>query len=430
MKNYIYSCIIKSKTVGQEAGEPMMIKDKKILLCVTGGIAVYKAAALTSKLVQTGAQVKVILSESAQKFVTPLTFQALARNEVYVDTFNEINPRVIAHIDLADWADLILVAPATANTIGKIAGGIADNMITTTLLAATSPVWIAPAMNVHMYEHPAVKKNLSLLAEYGYQFIEPSDGYLACGYVGKGRLEEPEKIVQLIHEFFINQEHQPLKGKTIVVTAGPTREKIDPVRFISNHSTGKMGYALAEEAKKQGAHVVLVSGPVQLTPASGMDVVNVESAEEMYNAVLKHYSSADVVIKTAAVADYRPKMVHEHKVKKQAGDASIELERTKDILMELGKRKKDQVLIGFAAETENVEEYARKKLTTKNADMIVANNVKAKGAGFGTDTNIVTLFKREGAVIDLPLMSKRDVAKRIIEEITFLLKDMDKNGNS
>ncbi|MFP5111225.1 bifunctional phosphopantothenoylcysteine decarboxylase/phosphopantothenate--cysteine ligase CoaBC [Bacillaceae bacterium C204] len=407
-----------------------MIKDKKILLCVTGGIAVYKAAALTSKLVQTGAQLKVILSESAQKFVTPLTFQALSRNEVYVDTFDEINPRVIAHIDLADWADLILVAPATANTIGKIASGIADNMITTTLLAATSPVWIAPAMNVHMYDHPAVKKNLSLLAEYGYQFIEPSEGYLACGYVGKGRLEEPEKIVELIHEFFKNKGQQPLKGKTIVVTAGPTREKIDPVRFISNHSSGKMGYALAEEAKKQGANVVLVSGPVQLTPASGMEVVKVESAEEMYNAVLKYYSLADVVIKTAAVADYRPKITHEHKVKKQAGDAIIELERTKDILMELGKRKKNQVLVGFAAETENVEEYARKKLTTKNADIIVANNVKAEGAGFGTDTNIVTLFKREGAVIDLPLMSKSKVAKRIIEEITSLLKDMDKNGNS
>ncbi|MBT2699974.1 bifunctional phosphopantothenoylcysteine decarboxylase/phosphopantothenate--cysteine ligase CoaBC [Bacillus sp. ISL-40] len=407
-----------------------MVQDKKILLCVTGGIAVYKAAALTSKLVQAGAHVKVILSESAQKFVTPLTFQALSRNEVYVDTFDEKNPRVIAHIDLADWADLILVAPATANTIGKIAGGIADNMITTILLAATSPVWIAPAMNVHMYDHPAVKKNLSILAEYGYQFIEPSEGYLACGYVGKGRLEEPEKIVQLVQQFFTDQFQQTLRGKTVVVTAGPTREKIDPVRFISNHSTGKMGYALAVEAKKQGAHVVLVSGPVGLPAPLGMEVVKVESAEEMYNAVLKYYDSADVVIKTAAVADYRPKIAYDHKVKKQAGDSSIELERTKDILLELGKRKKNQVLVGFAAETENVEEYARKKLNAKNADMIVANNVKAEGAGFGTDTNIVTLFKRSGSAIDLPIMSKSDVAIRIIEEITSLLKDMDENGNS
>ncbi|MBT2735481.1 bifunctional phosphopantothenoylcysteine decarboxylase/phosphopantothenate--cysteine ligase CoaBC [Bacillus sp. ISL-7] len=407
-----------------------MVQDKKILLCVTGGIAVYKAAALTSKLVQAGAHVKVILSESAQKFVTPLTFQALSRNEVYVDTFDEKNPRVIAHIDLADWADLILVAPATANTMGKIAGGIADNMITTVLLAATSPVWIAPAMNVHMYDHPAVKKNLSILAEYGYQFIEPSEGYLACGYVGKGRLEEPEKIVQLVQQFFTDQFQQTLRGKTVVVTAGPTREKIDPVRFISNHSTGKMGYALAVEAKKQGAHVVLVSGPVGLPAPLGMEVVKVESAEEMFNAVLKYYDSADVVIKTAAVADYRPKITFDHKVKKQAGDSSIELERTKDILLELGKRKKNQVLVGFAAETENVEEYARKKLNAKNADMIVANNVKEEGAGFGTDTNIVTLFKRSGSNIDLPIMSKSDVAKRIIKEITSLLKDMDENGNS
>jgi phosphopantothenoylcysteine decarboxylase/phosphopantothenate--cysteine ligase len=414
----------------KKRGNPLMIKDKKILLCVTGGIAVYKAAALTSKLVQTGAQVKVILSESAEKFVTPLTFQALSRHEVYIDTFDEKNPRVIAHIDLADWADLILVAPATANTIAKIACGIADNMITTTLLAATSPVWIAPAMNVNMYDHPAVKKNLSLLAQYGYQFIEPSEGYLACGYIGKGRLEEPEKIVELVTQFFTDVQPKPLQGKTVVVTAGPTREKIDPVRFISNHSTGKMGYALAEEATKQGAEVILVSGPVQLAAPSGVELVKVESADEMYHAVLGYFERADVVIKTAAVADYRPKITYDHKVKKQSGDSSIELERTKDILLELGKRKKNQVLIGFAAETENVEEYARKKLSSKNADMIVANNVKTEGAGFGTDTNIVTLFKKSGSVIEVPLMSKSAVAKKIIEEVTSLLKGMDNNGNS
>ncbi|MFJ7728974.1 bifunctional phosphopantothenoylcysteine decarboxylase/phosphopantothenate--cysteine ligase CoaBC [Neobacillus sp. NPDC097160] len=407
-----------------------MIMDKKILLCVTGGIAVYKAAALTSKLVQAGAQVKVILSESAEKFVTPLTFQALSRNEVFTDTFDEKNPHVIAHIDLADWADLILVAPATANTIAKLANGVADNMITTTMMAATAPVWIAPAMNVHMYDHPAVKKNLSILAEYGYQFIEPSEGYLACGYVGKGRLEEPEKIVDLIRSFFAKDERKQLIGKTVVVTAGPTREKIDPVRFISNHSTGKMGFAIAEEAKRQGAHVVLVSGPVQIAAPSGVELIKVESAEEMYNTVLKFYESADVVIKTAAVADYRPKNTYDQKVKKQTGDAVIDLERTKDILFELGQRKKNQVLVGFAAETENLEEYARIKLTKKNADLLVANNVKTAGAGFGTDTNIVTLFKRSGAVIELPVMSKKDVAKKIIEEVTSLLKDMGKNANS
>ncbi|WP_307406440.1 bifunctional phosphopantothenoylcysteine decarboxylase/phosphopantothenate--cysteine ligase CoaBC [Neobacillus ginsengisoli] len=405
-----------------------MLNDKKILLCVTGGIAVYKAAALTSKLVQAGARVKVILSDSAAKFVTPLTFQALSRNEVYRDTFDEKNPQVIAHIDLADWADLILVAPATANTIAKLANGIADNMITTTLLATTAPVWIAPAMNVHMYDHPAVKKNLTVLADFGYKFIEPGEGYLACGYIGKGRLEEPEKIVESVLNYFQN-DVELLKGKTVVITAGPTREKIDPVRYISNHSTGKMGYSLAEEAKKSGAHVVLISGPVQLPPPQGMEVVKVESAEEMYNAVMNHFGDADVVIKTAAVADYRPKIAYDHKVKKKPGDTFIELERTKDILLELGKQKKKQVLVGFAAETDNVEEYAQKKLYTKNADMIVANNVKAEGAGFGTDTNIVTLFKRQGEIKELPLMSKRAVAEKIIEEIAFLLKDLDENEN-
>jgi phosphopantothenoylcysteine decarboxylase/phosphopantothenate--cysteine ligase len=407
-----------------------MLNNKKILLCVTGGIAVYKAAALTSKLVQAGAQVKVILSDSAAKFVTPLTFQALSRNEVYTDTFDEKNPQGIAHIDLADWADLVLVAPATANTIGKLAGGIADNMITTTLLAATAPVWIAPAMNVHMYDHPAVKKNLSILAEYGYQFIEPSEGYLACGYIGKGRLEEPERIVELIQRFFLKNDEKPLKGKTVLITAGPTREKIDPVRFISNHSTGKMGYSLAEEAKKQGANVILVSGPVQLPVPPGVEIVKVESAEEMYHAVLSFYECADVVIKTAAVADYRPKITYDHKVKKQAGDSSLELERTKDILFELGQRKKHQVLVGFAAETDHLEEYARKKLDTKNADMIVANNVKAEGAGFGTDTNIVTLFKRDGSITKLPLMAKTEVAEKILTEISALLKDREKHENS
>jgi phosphopantothenoylcysteine decarboxylase / phosphopantothenate---cysteine ligase len=397
--------------------------DKKIVVCVTGGIAVYKAAALTSKLVQAGAKVKVILSDSAGKFVSPLTFQALSRNDVYTDTFDEKNSNVIAHIDLADWADLILVAPATANTIGKLANGIADNMITTTLLAATAPVWIAPAMNVHMYDHPAVKKNIATLASFNYRFIEPGEGYLACGYVGKGRLEEPEKIVELIRQHFSAKNTLKLKGKTVLITAGPTREKIDPVRFITNHSTGKMGYSLAEAAKKEGARVVLVSGPVNLTPPPGVDLVKVESAEEMYHAVMEHFGSSHIVIKTAAVADYRPKVSFEHKMKKQPGDKVIELERTKDILLELGIKKENRILVGFAAETENVDEYATKKLNAKNADMIVANNVKSEGAGFGTDTNIVTIFKRDGTKIDLPLMSKTEVAQKIIEEIAIFPKD-------
>jgi phosphopantothenoylcysteine decarboxylase/phosphopantothenate--cysteine ligase len=400
-----------------------MLDDKKILLCVTGGIAVYKAAALTSKLTQAGANVRVILSDSATEFVTPLTFQALSRNEVYTHTFDEKDSKKIAHIDLADWADLILVAPATANVIGKIANGIADNMITTTLLAATSPVWIAPAMNVHMYQHPAVIRNIETLKQYGYSFIEPGEGYLACGYIGKGRLEEPETIVAKMRDFFDrSSEKLNLVGKTVIITAGPTREKIDPVRYISNHSTGKMGYAIAEEAQKAGAKVLLISGPVSLTPPKGVQVIMVESAQEMYDEVLSRFAEADIVIKSAAVADYRPKMYVDHKIKKQPGKQVIELERTKDILLDLGQKKDKQILIGFAAETDHVEEYAQKKLKAKNADMIVANNLHQEGAGFGTDTNIVTFYKKDGSSKCLPKLSKNEVARKILEEASSLLK--------
>jgi phosphopantothenoylcysteine decarboxylase / phosphopantothenate---cysteine ligase len=399
-----------------------MLKNKKILLCVTGGIAVYKAVALTSKLVQAGADVRVILSHSATKFVTPLSFQALSRNFVYTDTFEEHNPKVISHIDLADWADIVLVAPATANTIGKLANGMADDMITTTLLAATAPVWIAPAMNVHMYDHPAVRKNINTLFEYGYRFIEPSEGFLACGYVGKGRLEEPEKIVEVLSDYF-KESKQELTGKKFIVTAGPTREKIDPVRYITNHSSGKMGFAIAEEAAKLGAEVLLVSGPVSLTPPGSVQYLPVESAEDMFEAVVERFSEADVVIKTAAVADYRPKNPSSQKLKKQPGNETLELERTKDILFELGKRKENQILVGFAAETNNVENYALEKVSKKNADMIVANNVLTEGAGFGTDTNVVTFFKKNGESIPLPMMSKHEVAKRLLAEISRMLKD-------
>lgn len=398
-----------------------MLNGKKVLLCVTGGIAVYKAVALTSKLTQAGVEVKVILSDSATKFVTPLTFQALSRNEVYFDTFDEKDPKEIAHIALADWADLILIAPATANMIGKLANGIADDMISTTLLAATAPVWIAPAMNVHMYEHPAVKKNIEVLYSFGYRFIEPNEGYLACGYVGKGRLEEPEQIVVTMEQFF-NREPSILKGKKVLITAGPTREKIDPVRFISNHSSGKMGYSLAEEAIKLGAEVTLISGPVSLEAPRGVRVIGVESAEEMFQAVNEYYETADLVIKTAAVADYRPKITYDEKVKKKPGEEVLELERTKDILFELGQRKNKQILVGFAAETNFVEEYAKEKLKKKNADMIVANNVKTEGAGFGTDTNIVTIIKKDGTILPLPLMSKNEVANRVLLEASKMLE--------
>jgi phosphopantothenoylcysteine decarboxylase / phosphopantothenate---cysteine ligase len=399
-------------------GESRMMQGKKILLCVSGGIAVYKAAALTSKLVQGGAEVKVIMTESARKFVAPLTFQALSRQDVYWDTFDEKDSSKIAHIDLADWADLVLVAPATANIIGKLANGIADDMITTTILATTAQVWIAPAMNVHMYDHPAVKRNIETLFGFGYQFVEPSEGYLACGYIGKGRLEEPEKVVELVDRFFQERDSDKklLEGRKVVITAGPTREMVDPVRFFSNRSTGKMGYALAEAAVSLGADVVLISGPSELPIPAGVEFVSVTTAEEMYHRVHDLFPSADIVVKSAAVADYRPKEIFEDKLKKKDGNLVIEFERTKDILMSLGERKTHQYLIGFAAETTNVEAYAKAKLVKKRADMIVANNVKETGAGFGTDTNKVSIVTSGGDARELPLLSKFEVAKEIYKE--------------
>lgn len=390
-----------------------MLSTKKILLCVSGGIAVYKAVALVSKLTQAGAEVKVIMTESATKFVQPLSFQVMSKNDVYTDTFDEKDSRVIAHIDLADWADLVIVAPATANVIGKLANGIGDDMLTTTLLATTSKVWIAPAMNVHMYDHPAVKRNIATLASDGYEFIEPSEGFLACGYVGKGRLEEPEKIVQLVEQYF-QPKNLPLEGKKVVISAGPTRERIDPVRFLTNFSSGKMGYALAEAAAKLGAETILVSGPVSLEKPRGVTVIEVESAEQMLQAVLSHFEDADIVIKTAAVADYRPKVLHKQKMKKQAGDASLELERTTDILWTLGQHKTRQLLIGFAAETNDLEVYAKDKLSRKNADYIVANDVTQSDSGFGTDTNTVLLIGKNEFQKTFANMSKKELATKLL----------------
>lgn len=393
-----------------------MLTNKKILLCVTGGIAVYKAVALVSKLTQAGAEVKVIMSESAMEFVQPLSFQVMSKNDVFYDTFDEKDSSVIAHIDLADWPDLVLVAPATANMIGKLANGIADQMITTTLLATTAPVWIAPAMNVHMYDHPAVLRNIDRLAQDGYSFIEPSEGYLACGYVGKGRLEEPEKITALVSKFFEPKE-QPLKGKKVVVTAGPTRERIDPVRYLTNFSSGKMGYAMATAARDLGADVTLVSGPVDLPEPTGMTVVQVESAEDMLQAVLSVYEQSDLAIKTAAVADYRPKNAMNQKMKKQEGDSVIELERTTDILKTLGEKKMHQLLIGFAAETNDVLHYAQGKLQKKNADYIVANDVSQTDRGFGTDENTVTLVGHGDYVKSFPSLQKEALAKQLLLHI-------------
>ncbi|SEP55874.1 bifunctional phosphopantothenoylcysteine decarboxylase/phosphopantothenate--cysteine ligase CoaBC [Piscibacillus halophilus] len=390
-----------------------MLNGKKVLLGVSGGIAAYKACALTSKLVQSGADVRVIMTEGATQFVQPLTFQALSRNPVYTDAFDEKNPEKIAHIDLADWADLVILAPATAHLLGRIANGMADDMLTTTLLATTAPVYIAPAMNVHMYDHPAVKDNLLTLEKYGYHFIEPGDGYLACGYVGKGRLEEPENILKVIEQN--ENQPQPLKGKRILITAGPTKESVDVVRYFTNHSSGKMGYALAQEAKKLGASVTLVSGPVQLDPVPGVEVVQVTTADEMYEAVIDRFEEQDMVIKAAAVADYRPKDAINQKLKKKDGPLVLELERTKDILKTLGEKKDHQYLVGFAAETNDLIHYGRQKLEKKNLDAIVVNDIGNQHIGFQSDENEVHVLTRSGQEKALPLGSKQDIANQLFE---------------
>lgn len=376
----------------------------------------FKAAALTSKLYQTGAEVKVLMTNSASEFVTPLTFQTLSRNDVYRDTFEEKDPSSVAHIDIADWADLVLIAPATANMIGKLANGIADDMMSTTLLATEAPVWVAPAMNVHMYDHPAVKKNMDTLKSFGCHFLEPGEGLLACGYVGKGRMAEPEDILSTLGTYFKSVTND-LEGKQIVITAGPTREAVDPVRYFTNYSSGKMGFALAEQAAKRGAEVTLIAGPVSLPTPENVKRINVVTADDMFQAVIKAADLADVVIKAAAVADYRPALVSSEKVKKSEDAIAIEMERTKDILWTLGQMKTNQILVGFAAESERLDEYAQKKLEKKNLDLICANNIKAEGAGFDKDTNVMTLMRRDGERVELPLQSKHEAANRILDEV-------------
>ncbi|MFD1955058.1 bifunctional phosphopantothenoylcysteine decarboxylase/phosphopantothenate--cysteine ligase CoaBC [Paenibacillus thailandensis] len=389
-----------------------MLTGKTIILGITGGIAAYKGAALCSKLVQAGADVHVMMTESATKFITPLTLQTLSRNPVHIDTLDERDPSVVTHIHLADKADLIVIAPATANFIAKMAGGFGDDMLSTTLLAATSPVLIAPAMNVHMYEHPAVVRNMEILAERGAMFVEPGTGKLACGYVAKGRLAEPEDIVLAVDTFFRGQGK--LAGKRVLVTAGGTIERIDPVRYITNDSSGKMGFALAEAAYRMGADVTLVMGRTSAEPPAGVRTVKVESAAQMLEAVAERFDGADIVIKAAAVADYRPAHAHSQKIKKSGEKPVLELERTIDILETLGRSKRRQFLIGFAAETEQVERYAMDKLKRKNCDLVVANDVSAEGAGFNGDTNIVQIYGPEGLIESLPLMSKRETAGRIL----------------
>ncbi len=392
-----------------------MLRGKCVVLGITGGIAAYKAADLVSRLVKLEAEVHVIMTKAACQFVTPLTLQTLSKQPVITDMFDEPVHWEVQHISLADKADIFAIVPATANIIGKMANGIADDMLSTTVMATTAPIVLAPAMNVHMYENPIVQSNISKLQELGCVFIEPATGRLACGYEGKGRLPDVAQILeQIVNTLAIEKDYL---GKKVLVTAGCTREPIDPVRFISNHSTGKMGYAIAEAARDRGAEVILVSGPTSLQPPSGVKTIRIESAREMMAVVSEEYGQADIIIKAAAVGDYRPKDVAAQKLKKGDGELTLTLERNPDILEYLGKNKGDRVLVGFAAETENLVANAKTKIAKKNLDLIVANDLTAEGAGFGTETNIVKLIYHDGRIDSLDIMSKRQVADAILNTI-------------
>lgn len=396
-----------------------MLADKCIILGVTGGIAAYKVPDLVSKLSKAGADVHVIMTGSATEFITPLTMQTISRNPVTIQLFEPPREWEVQHISLADRADLLAVVPATANIIGKVRAGIADDILSTTIMATKAPVLFAPSMNVHMYSNPLVQDNIKFLTSCGYHFLEPAVGHLACGYDGKGRLPEIDIIFQKISDLLVYPKD--LTGQTILVTAGPTREYIDPVRFLSNGSTGKMGYALAEAAAARGARVILISGPVNLPVPAGVTFIPVISAAEMFEAVVKHYDQANAVIKSAAVADYHPKEKLEQKLKKSAAEWSLELTKNQDILRYLGENKGNRILVGFAAETDNLMNNAEKKVREKNLDFIVANDVTQAGAGFGTDTNIVKFLYKDGRVEHLDKMSKQEVAHRILDRIRKLL---------
>ncbi len=393
-----------------------MLKGKCVVLGVTGSIAAYKIANLASALVKLGADVNVIMTKNATNFINPITFETLTSNKCLVDTFDRDFQFNVEHVALAKRADIFMVAPASANVIGKMAHGIADDMLTTTILAAKCKKLVSPAMNTNMFINPIVQDNLETLKKYGFEIIQPASGYLACGDTGAGKMPEPEVLLQYILKE-IAFEHD-LNGKKVMITAGPTQEAIDPVRYISNHSTGKMGYAIARAAMLRGAEVTLVSGPVAIEPPMFVDVVNIKSAAEMADVVKSKAGEMDIIIKSAAVADYRPANVAAEKIKKKDGEAAaIELERTEDILYFLGANKKPgQFICGFSMETENMLENSKAKLKKKNVDMIVANNLRTAGAGFGTDTNVVTLITAENAR-ELPIMSKDDVAQAILDEI-------------
>lgn len=392
-----------------------MLKNKTVLLGVTGSIAAYKIANLASALKKLHADVHVLMTQNATNFINPITFESLTGNKCLVDTFDRNFQFQVEHVSIAKKADVVMLAPASANVIGKIAHGIADDMLTTTVMACKCPVYISPAMNTNMYENPILQDNLKILEKYGYHIIIPASGYLACGDTGAGKMPEPETLLQyIVQEIAFEKD---LKGKKILITAGPTQEKIDPVRFITNHSSGKMGYALAKRAAMRGAEVILVSGQVSIAPPPFVKVVSIVSAKDMFDAVTAVSDQQDIIIKAAAVADYRPSFVSDEKMKKKDDQMSIELERTDDILKYLGEHKREgQFLCGFSMETQNMISNSRAKLEKKNLDMIAANNLKVEGAGFKTDTNVLTLITQNEEV-SLDMMSKEDAAGVILDKI-------------
>jgi phosphopantothenoylcysteine decarboxylase / phosphopantothenate---cysteine ligase len=395
----------------------------RITLGVTGGVAAYKAAELVRRLQQDGFTVQVVMTRGAREFITPLTFAALTGQKVITDLFAESGGEAnlesaIEHIAVAQRTDLLLVAPATADILAKFARGIADDFLTTLYLASTAPVVVAPAMNVNMWNHAATQENVEMLRARGVKIVDPDEGYLACGMIGAGRLAGQAAIVAAVHE--VLHAVRDLAGETVLVTAGPTRENVDPVRYLTNRSSGKMGYAVAEAAAGRGAHVILVSGPTSLEAPSGVERIDVESAQDMHRVVLEKVSGCSIAIFAAAVADYRPAEPSGQKLKRNTESTSIALEPTPDILASVARNKGQRFIVGFAAETDNVAENARKKLAAKNADLMVANDVTAEGAGFDHDTNVVTLFARDGRDLALPRMSKSEVAQRILDEIVRL----------
>ncbi len=396
----------------------------KIALAVSGGVAAYKAAELVRRLQQERLEVQVVMTRNAQEFVAPLTFAALTGQKVITQMFSDSGggpanvESAIEHIAVAQRIDLLVVAPATANTLAKLARGIADDFLTTLYLATTAPVIVAPAMNVNMWEHAATQENVEMLRARGVRVVEPDEGYLACGMTGAGRLAGVEAIARAVCEV-LGIRHD-FEGETVLVTAGPTCEDLDPVRFLTNRSSGKMGYALADAANRRGARVILISGPTALTPPSGVECIPVRTTEQMRQAVLERLAECTVVIKAAAVADYRPVTQHAQKMKRGASRLSLELEPTPDILADVAREKGERILVGFAAETEQVAEHAREKLRAKRADLMVANDVTQQAAGFDQDTNVVTLFTRDGREVAVPRMSKFDVANRILDEILYL----------